>query len=83
MLPQYSAFNVAIFQSAPLLATLAMYATYTLALGHTLRPATAFAALAWVNVRFVVVVASHTRVPLPLACLIVLLRWFTLPCARV
>lgn len=42
--------NIAIFQSAPLLAAVAMFAVYTLALGHTLESAVAFPALAWVNI---------------------------------
>ncbi len=43
--------NVAIFQSAPLLASVAMFAVYTLAVDKRLTSTVAFPALAWVNVR--------------------------------
>jgi hypothetical protein len=43
--------NLAIFQAAPIMATLGMFAVYTIAQGKTLTAPQAFAALAWVNVR--------------------------------
>ena len=46
-----SAANTAIFQAAPLLAAVAMFAVYTLLVGDDLTSDVAFPALAWVNVR--------------------------------
>jgi hypothetical protein len=42
--------NLAIFQAAPIMATLGMFAVYTIAQGHSLTAPQAFATLAWVNV---------------------------------
>lgn len=48
---QYAqAVNIGVFFTAPLLAAAGIFAVHTMALGHTLDAATAFATLAWTNV---------------------------------
>ena len=66
-----SAANVAIFQAAPLLASVAMFAAFTLLADGDLTPDVAFPALAWVNVS--VASAFHESLPAGL-----LLHSFTL-----
>ena len=42
--------TLAIFQAAPIMATLVIFAVYTVGLGKALQPSTAFAVVAWINV---------------------------------
>ncbi len=42
--------TLAIFQAAPILATLVIFAVYTVGLNKALSPSTAFAVVAWINV---------------------------------